>query len=58
MVGAHRFMVGKIGSGFLMLILTFSFVGTFVSVIWIIIDFIVIIAGKFTDEDGYQITNW
>ncbi|WP_342399189.1 TM2 domain-containing protein [Bartonella vinsonii] len=57
-LGAHRFMVGKFGTGILMLVLTFSFLGSPISVMWIIIDFIVIVAGKFTDEDGNQVTNW
>jgi TM2 domain-containing membrane protein YozV len=45
-LGVHRFYVGKIGTGILML-LTFGGLG-----IWTIIDFILIVVGNFTDKDG------
>lgn len=44
--GIHRFYVGKIGTGILML-LTLGALG-----IWTIIDFIFILIGKFRDKDG------
>jgi len=44
--GVHRFYVGKIGTGILML-LTFGGCG-----IWTVIDFVVIILGKFKDKKG------
>ncbi|MFC6022356.1 TM2 domain-containing protein [Plantactinospora solaniradicis] len=44
--GVHRFYVGKIGTGVLM-ILTFGGLG-----IWVLIDFIMILIGKFTDKEG------
>ena len=44
--GAHRFYNGKIGTGILM-ILTLGGLG-----IWITIDFIMVIFGKFTKKDG------
>jgi TM2 domain-containing membrane protein YozV len=50
--GAHRFYVGKIGTGFLMLV-TLGGLG-----IWALIDLIVIIVGGFTDKDGNKITQW
>lgn len=50
-LGVHRFYTGKIGTGILMLI-TCGGCG-----IWTIIDFIMIIIGKFTDKDGNLITN-
>jgi TM2 domain-containing membrane protein YozV len=45
-LGIHRFYVGKIGTGILMLI-TFGGFG-----IWSLIDFIMIAVGKFTDKQG------
>ena len=44
--GIHRFYVGKIGTGILM-ILTFGGLG-----IWVIIDFVRIIIGSFRDKQG------
>ena len=45
-LGAHRFYVGKIGTGVLMLV-TLGGLG-----IWNLIDLIIIIVQKFTDSDG------
>ena len=45
-LGVHRFWVGKIGTGILML-LTFGGLG-----IWALIDLVMIICGKFTDKEG------
>lgn len=56
--GVHRFLVGKVGSGVAMLILTVTFVGMIVSVPWAIIDFIVILSGGFTDKRGNHIEEW
>lgn len=50
-LGVHRFYVGKIGTGILQLI-TLGGCG-----IWSLIDFVMIITGKFTDKDGYEIKN-
>lgn len=44
--GVHRFWVGKIGAGILML-LTPGGLG-----VWTLIDLIMIITGKFTDPEG------
>jgi TM2 domain-containing membrane protein YozV len=49
-LGVHRFMVGKIGTGVLMIV-TFGGLG-----IWALIDFIMILMGKFTDKQGNAIT--
>lgn len=48
-LGVHRFYVGKIGTGILML-LTFGGFG-----IWSLIDFIIIVCGNFKDKKGLLI---
>lgn len=48
-LGIHRFYVGKIGTGILMII-TLGGLG-----IWALIDFIMIILGKFKDKEGKEI---
>ncbi|MDU9693369.1 TM2 domain-containing protein [Priestia aryabhattai] len=45
-LGAHRFFVGKIGAGIVMLVTLGGFG------IWSLIDLIVIIAGNFKDSEG------
>ncbi|WP_336279073.1 TM2 domain-containing protein [Bartonella sp. CB175] len=55
--GVHRFMVGKIWTGALMLILSISFVGLLISGVWMFVDFILILAGQFSDKNGNKITN-
>ena len=51
-LGVHRFYVGKTGSGIAQ-ILTLGGLG-----IWWLIDFIMIICGKFADKDGSPLTEW
>lgn len=53
-IGLHRFMVGKIGTAILQFITCVMVVGF----IWVLIDFIMIICGSFTDRDGKAITQW
>lgn len=48
-LGVHRFYVGKIGTGILMLI-TFGGLG-----IWALVDFIIIVTGSFKDKGGLPI---
>ena len=50
--GAHRFYVGKIGTGVLEL-LTLGGFG-----IWWLVDMILILTGTFRDGDGQKITEW
>jgi len=45
-LGAHRFYVGKVGTGILQLV-TLGGLG-----IWALIDFIIIVMQKFTDSEG------
>ncbi len=56
-LGIYRFMVGKVGTGVLILILSLSVIGLIVTLIWRVIDLVFILAGKFTDKDGNRVTN-
>ena len=51
-LGIHRFYVGKVGTGLLMLV-TLGGLG-----IWALIDFIVILVGSFKDKEGRRLINW
>jgi TM2 domain-containing membrane protein YozV len=51
-LGIHRFYVGKIGTGVLM-ILTLGGVG-----IWTLVDLIMLIVGAFRDKEGRKLTQW
>ncbi len=51
-LGVHRFYVGKVGTGILM-ILTAGGLG-----IWWAIDFIMIVVGSFTDVDRKFVLDW
>jgi TM2 domain len=50
--GAHRFYVGKIGSGIGM-VCTLGGLG-----IWYLYDVIMVASGQFTDADGRRLTRW
>ena len=50
--GVHRFYVGKIGTGILM-VLTIGGFG-----IWALIDLILIAAGSFRDKQGNRVFRW
>jgi TM2 domain-containing membrane protein YozV len=50
--GVHRFYLGKIGTGILMLV-TCGGLG-----IWAFIDFILAVAGVMKDKEGKLIKNW
>ena len=52
MIGVHRFYVGKVGTGILMIV-TLGGLG-----IWVLIDFIVILVGSFKDKEGRVLINW
>jgi TM2 domain-containing membrane protein YozV len=50
--GVHRYYVGKIGTGLLMLV-TLGGLG-----LWALIDFIVILVGSFKDKQERVLSNW
>jgi TM2 domain-containing membrane protein YozV len=50
--GVHRFYLGRIGTGLLMLF-TVGGLG-----IWALVDFIMAVAGVMKDKDGKLIKNW
>ncbi|MDE0959605.1 MAG: TM2 domain-containing protein [Planctomycetota bacterium] len=50
-LGVHRFYVGKVGTGLLMLFTLGGFG------IWAFIDLILIVTGGFTDSEGLPIKN-
>jgi TM2 domain-containing membrane protein YozV len=66
-VGVHRFYTGKVGTGIAMAVLTvigwitsIFIVGYFIVMaigLWALIDFIMILMGKFTDKYGRLIVN-
>jgi TM2 domain-containing membrane protein YozV len=51
-LGIHRFYVGKIGTGILMIV-TLGGLG-----LWALIDFIVILVGAFRDKEERVLSNW
>ena len=51
-LGVHRFYVGKVGTGILM-ILTLGGLG-----IWVLVDMIMILVGSFKDMQGRYLSNW
>lgn len=58
MLGAHRFYVGKIGTGIAILLLSISWIGLPIAFVWALIDFIIILSGGFKDKRGNQLTQW
>ena len=58
MLGAHRFYVGKTGSAIAMLVLTVTLIGAWISLVWHIVDWIMIITSNFRDENDKLLTEW
>jgi TM2 domain-containing membrane protein YozV len=59
--GIHRFYVGKVGTGILMLIcalLAFTIVLLPILCIWLLVDLILILGGNFKDANGLPLKNW
>ncbi len=54
-LGAHRFYVGRVVSGLLMLLLAMSVYGAILVVIWWLFDFLIILMGRFTDSHDDRI---
>ena len=53
--GIHRFYVGKIWTGILLILLELCYgIGCF----WSLLDFFTILAGEFKDKDGLPLKNW
>jgi len=50
--GAHRFYVGKVGTGILQLV-TLGGLG-----VWWMVDFVMLVTGNFRDKEGHKITEW
>lgn len=51
-LGIHRFYVGKIGTGILMIVTFGGFL------VWWFVDLIMILAGAFTDKQGRKVFKW
>jgi TM2 domain-containing membrane protein YozV len=50
-IGIHRFYAGKVGTGILIVLLTATVYLAPISVIWAIVDIILLIDNKFTDSN-------
>jgi TM2 domain-containing membrane protein YozV len=67
-LGVHRFFVGKVGTGIVQLLLTVAGYALLVLVIgfipltamwiWLLIDLIMLLMGKFKDKNGAAVINW
>jgi TM2 domain-containing membrane protein YozV len=51
-LGVHRFYVGKVGTGILMIV-TLGGLG-----VWVLIDLIMILVGSFRDKEERYLSNW
>ena len=57
-LGIHRMYVGKVGSGVVMLLLSITGIGLFVTAIWCLLDLISIASGGFQDKQNLWVLNW
>ena len=58
LLGLHRFYVGKVGTGIVMLLLSITVFGIVLSGLWNLMDVVMIVSGKFTDGNGRTIRDW
>jgi len=58
LLGIHRFYAGKGGTGATMLILTVTQIGLIVTLLWWVIDLILILSNEFRDSQGEVINKW
>lgn len=56
--GIHNFYLGRITCGVIQLILTLTLLGLIVSNIWVLVDWIMILAGSMKDKDGKLVKQW
>jgi TM2 domain-containing membrane protein YozV len=57
-LGVHRFYVGKNGTGLIMLFLTLTIIGVWISGFWNLVDFILILSGRFRDSKNQTLKDW
>lgn len=57
-LGVHRFYVGKVGTGIVMLVCSITVVGLIVSGIWTWVDIFLIATGNFKDKNGLVLEKW
>lgn len=62
-LGIHRFYVGKIVTGIILLLVTISsplFMGAtlVVTSIWVLVDFILVLVGSFKDKQRLRVERW
>lgn len=60
-LGIHRFYVGKIGTGLLMLFTLILTAGTIITVavlFWVLFDLGMIVTGNFRDKKGNLVLSW
>ena len=56
--GAQRYYVGRTGSAIAMTLISFTFVGLFITSIWNFIDWVMILSGSFKDSEGLEVVDW
>lgn len=56
--GVHNFYVGHTGRGIAQLLLTITFFFFWVTSIWVLIEWVMILLGKFKDKEGNELKEW